>query len=225
MEAKRSQLAHAELRAKIMRKAIPPGYRPMVHLLFPSLFGLTMGVVALALLRDLRLSELWTIPITFVVALGFEWRTHKDILHRRLPLLSELYERHERMHHVVYTADDMEMRSRDEMALVLMPWFAVVLVTLLLFPVAFFTAWLVSRNSGLLAFCTGVAFFVSYEWLHCSYHLPASHPIARLWVIRQLSALHRCHHDPPNMKRWNFNVTIPLFDLLHRSLKRSNPSA
>jgi hypothetical protein len=203
-----------------MRKAIPPGYSPTRHLLVPSLIGLGVAAIALGFIRDLRLVELWTVPITYVGGLGLEWRAHKDLLHRRTPPFGELYERHERSHHAVFTADDMAMRTPDECALVLMPWFAIVLVTALLLPIAGLAGWLVSRNTGLLVLCTGVAFFVSYEWLHLAYHLPADHPVSRLWLVRRLGMLHRSHHHPPNMKRWNFNVTIPLFDVLHGSLKR-----
>lgn len=215
----RSQTAREQLRTELMGEAIPPGYRPIVHLLCPSLIGLGVAVVALLLLKNLHLAQLWTVPITYALGLGFEWRVHKDLLHKRVPGLALLYDRHERSHHIVFTADDMAMRSRREMALVLMPWFAIVLVTLVLAPVALLVGWLVSRNCGLLVLATGVAFFVSYEWLHLAYHLPASHPISRLWLVRRLGTFHRIHHDPPNMRRWNFNVTVPLFDVLHRSLK------
>lgn len=203
-----------------MQKAIPPSYRPVAHLLVPSLIGLGVAAVALLLLKDVRLAELWAVPITYALGLGLEWRAHKDLLHRRVPGFQLLYDRHERSHHIVFTADDMAMRSRREMALVLMPWFAIVGVTLLLAPIALLTGWLASRNSGLLVVATGVVFFLSYEWLHLAYHLPSDHPVSRLWLVQRLGNLHRTHHDPQNMKRWNFNITVPLFDVLHRSLKR-----
>ena len=209
---------HERQRAAILAR-LPGWYSPVAHLALPSAFGLACLIFAAAHIHALRLVELWTIPITLLAAFGFEWRVHKDLLHKRMPGLELLYDRHERSHHIVFTADDMAMRSRREMALVLMPWFAIVLVTLVLAPVALLVGWLVSRNCGLLVLATGVAFFVSYEWLHLAYHLPAGHPISRLWLVRRLGTFHRIHHDPPNMRRWNFNVTVPLFDVLHRSLK------
>ncbi|MBK7399278.1 MAG: hypothetical protein IPJ34_24170 [Myxococcales bacterium] len=36
--------------------------------------------------------------------------------------------------------------------------------------------------------------------------------------MRFLREHHRRHHHPRLMQRWNFNVTIPLFDWLHRSV-------
>jgi hypothetical protein len=193
--------------------------------LCPSLIGVGVAALAVALCRDLRPAELLTVPITYALGLGLEWRAHKDILHRRWPLpgFSMLYDRHEKMHHVVYPAEDMAMRGIRERALVLMPWFAIVLVTGILLPLALLTGYLTSRNRGLLVLATGALFFVSYELLHLAYHLPPEHPVARLGLIRRLRTLHRTHHHPPNMKRWNFNVTIPLFDVIHRTLKKDSP--
>lgn len=207
-------------RAELVKKGVPAGYRPWLHLLLPSLVALVTLVAAITAIHELRAVELWTIPITYVAALGFEWRAHKDILHRRLPILSELYERHERTHHVIYTADEMAMRSQQEWMLVLMPWFAIVLIIALLLPVVALVTWLSNRNCAMLSLCTSVLFFLQYEWMHLSYHLPADHKVARLWLIRVCGALHTSHHDPRNMKRWNFNVTIPLFDWLHGTLNR-----
>jgi hypothetical protein len=218
-EARRNEPWEAR-REALIKKGVPAGYRPWLHLLVPSLVALVTLGVALSQLHDLRAVELWTIPITYIAALGFEWRAHKDILHRRLPLLSELYERHERTHHVIYTAADMSMRSQKEWMLVLMPWFAIVLIIALLLPVVALVSWVSNRSCAALSLCTSVLFFLQYEWMHLAYHLPPDHPVAKWAPIRVLGALHKSHHDPRNMKRWNFNVTIPLFDLLHGTLNR-----
>jgi hypothetical protein len=197
---------------------IPRRYSPAFHLLVPSVLGLGVLATAIALLEALRPIELLTVPITLVAGFGFEWRAHKDMLHRRLPLLGELYERHELQHHVIYTYDDMELRSARELRLILMPAYAIVLVFAGTLPLAFGVAALINRNTALLFTATSMVFFLAYEWLHMAYHLPAQSPAYRLPLLRRLRELHRRHHDPRLMKRWNFNVTIPLFDLLHGTL-------
>ena len=75
----------------------------------------------------------------------------------------------------------------------------------------------VSRDAALLGLATAMAYFVSYEWLHLAYHLPSSSRVFRLPWLARLREHHRRHHDPRLMKRWNFNVTVPVFDLLHRT--------
>ena len=66
---------------------------------------------------------------------------------------------------------------------------------------------------GLVVFAVSfVSTYVSYEWLHFSYHLPHEHPVARNPIIRRLARHHAVHHDPRIMQRWNMNVTVPLMD-------------
>jgi hypothetical protein len=209
-----------ERRAQIVAH-MPARYSPTLHLAIPTMIGLSVFVTAIVRLQtnSLKLIELLTIPITLLAAFGFEWRAHKDILHRRLPLLGLLYERHELFHHVIYTDRDMAMRSKREWWFVLMPPYAVVLVFLtLVLPFAIVIETYVNRNVAMLVSATSMVFFLSYEWLHLAYHLPKDHPIARLGIIAKLREHHRRHHEPRLMKRWNFNVTIPVFDLLHGTI-------
>jgi hypothetical protein len=208
--------ARAERRAAIASR-IPRGYRPTAHLMAPTSLGLLVLVGSLALVRDLAPLELLAMPATLLFAFGFEWWVHRSVLHRRAPLLGLLYERHEREHHLVFTADDMALRDRRELWLVLMPAYSVALVFAALLPLALAVDHLTSRNAALLSQATAMAFFVSYEWLHLAYHLPEDSALFRLpWLLR-LREHHRRHHDPRLMKRWNFNVTVPVFDVLHRT--------
>lgn len=204
-------------RAQIVAR-LPTRYSPTIHLAIPAAIGLAVLVVAFVRLQTnvLRPIELLSIPITLFASFGFEWRAHKDILHRRLPLLGLLYVRHELYHHVIFTDRDMAVKSRREWWFVLMPAYAVVLVFLtLVLPIAIVIELYVSTNVAMLVTMTSMVFFLSYEWLHLAYHLPLDHPIARLGIIAKLREHHRRHHEPRLMKQWNFNVTVPLFDWLY----------
>lgn len=206
-----------ERRAQIVAQ-MPSRYSPTLHLAIPAAIGLGVFVLAIVRLQTnlLRLEELLAIPVTLFAAFGFEWRAHKDILHRRMPLLGVLYERHELNHHVIFTDRDMAMRDARERWFVLMPPYAIVLVFLtLVVPIAYVLERYISTNVAMLVTATSMVFFLSYEWLHLAYHLPPDHPIGRLGVIAKLREHHRRHHEPRLMKRWNFNVTVPLFDWLH----------
>ena len=77
---------------------------------------------------------------------------------------------------------------------------------------------LLSRSCGLLFVATSLLFFLMYEWLHLAYHIPADTWLGRNPLIAKLRARHQLHHDPRLMKRWNFNITVPLFDWLHGTL-------
>jgi hypothetical protein len=208
---------HERRRAEIVA-TIPSRYSPALHLAIPSILGLSVMLAAALRIRELSFIELLAVPITYVSALALEWRAHKSILHGRIWPLDVLYVRHELHHHVIYTGDDMAMRNKREMRLILMPAYAIVLAFSLVVPLAAVAWLLVSRNVAMLIVVTSMLFFLSYEWLHLSYHLPPDSRIGRLSFVARLRELHRRHHDPRLMKRWNFNVTIPLFDVIHRSL-------
>jgi hypothetical protein len=208
---------HERQRAAIVG-VIPPRYSPVVHFLFPAVLGLAAMVGALVRLHSARPVELLTLPITLILAFGFEWRVHQVVLHRRMPLVGTLYERHELQHHVVYVYDDLQMRSAREAWLIMMPPYAVVLVFLLDLPLALAAGALLGANVGCLFLATSMLFFLSYEWLHLAYHLPEESAIGRARIIARLREHHRRHHDPRLMKRWNFNVTLPLFDWVHRTV-------
>ena len=59
-----------------------------------------------------------------------------------------------------------------------------------------------------------MAYVLSYEALHLAYHLPERSLVGRLRVIRILRQHHRTHHRLALSQCWNFNVTLPLWDVL-----------
>jgi hypothetical protein len=208
---------HEEHRSKIVAE-IPEWYRPAVHLAIPTVLGLGVAIAAGLFLKNVTWIDALALPITLFLGFGFEWRAHKDVLHQRRPGLNVIYERHELKHHVIYTDEDMAMRSPRELWLILMPAYAIVLVFVLVAPLAGLVAWLTSVNSAMFVLIASMWFFLSYEWLHMSYHLPETSFIGRSALIGKLRELHRRHHEPRLMKRWNFNVTIPVFDVIHRTI-------
>lgn len=207
---------HERHRAQITAR-IPPWYNHKIHLVTPTLLGTAVLIFACSRIHGLRPADLLAIPATLLLGFGFEWRVHKWVLHKRVPGLGVLYDRHELQHHVVYTYDDMAMRSPRELWLILMPSYAVVLVALINAPLTFIVAKLFSTNVGFVYLATSMIFFLGYEWLHLSYHLPKTSFIGKSPIIARLRELHRRHHDPRLMKQWNFNVTFPLFDWIYRT--------
>lgn len=227
MSARRTQLDPAEreaLRARLVG-AIPGWYRPGLHL--ASTLGTGLALLALAAVGLTRVvpglvpRDLLVVPLVVVVANAFEWWAHKHLLHRRRRgPLAVLYDRHTPEHHMVYVDGDMVMRSFREARLVLIPAVGVVGAVLASLPVGALLAELVSPAAGLLGVTTAGLYMVTYEATHLAYHLPADHPIGRLRVVARLREHHALHHDPGRMQRANFNVTLPLFDLLLGTLER-----
>ena len=84
---------HERQRGEIVAE-IPRWYSPGVHLAVPAALGLAATLGAIVRVHGLRPIELLAVPITLLLAFALERRTHKSILHRRMPLLSTLYVRH-----------------------------------------------------------------------------------------------------------------------------------
>jgi len=204
------------MRAEVLSRA-PSWYNPWVHLAIPSLFGLTVIAVSIALLESVHWAELLTVPITYLATNVNEWFIHRDLLHHRNPLAKVLYDRHTPEHHMIYVTDDMAMRDRREFRLVLIPAYGLFLLFGTLLPISAALWFLLGRNVALLYTATVMGYAVSYEWLHLSYHLPADSRVGRSSLIRKLRHHHAVHHHPQLMQRWNFNVTIPIGDWIRGS--------
>jgi hypothetical protein len=209
-----------ELRARLVGE-IPRWYNPWLHLAFPSLVGLSVIVASLLLLRGLRPLELLAVPLTFLLLNAGEWRIHRDMLHRRTPPLTVLYDRHTPQHHMIFVTDDMSIRSTREFYLVLIPAYGIVAAGFGALPIPA-ALWLGFglRNPALLFMAVTMAYVVAYEWLHLAYHAPADSFVGRLAMIRRLRRHHAVHHAPELMQKWNFNVTIPLWDWVRRTTYR-----
>lgn len=197
--------------------SIPRWYNAWAHLGLTTAVGVVVWVVGIMRLVNVSLREWLTIPIVLIMANAFEWRAHRDLLHRRRKPLQVLYDRHTPMHHMVYTYDDMAIRSSRELRLVLMPAVGVAAIVASTAPMAFAVSYVFGANSGWLMLMTSAFYVIAYEWSHMSYHLPPESFIGRMRVVRVLREHHRRHHHPALMQRWNFNVTIPLWDYVKRT--------
>lgn len=204
--------------------SIPNNYNYYFHLIFPSSIVLVLIVLSSYFLfsSGVQWLTLLAIPITLFCLFGFEWLAHRYILHKPQPGLKELYQKHEPMHHALYSADRMFLESWHELYLILMPPYAILLVVLLISPVFILIGLILSWPAAGMMLITSLLFFLLYEWTHLLYHLPYSWKITQLPWFKKLGQLHRYHHDPQNMRKYNFNVTIPIFDIILKTYRRGS---
>jgi hypothetical protein len=198
--------------------AIPRWYSPALHLAGTTGVGLATLVVSIAALHHVRAIELLAIPATLLLSNAVEWRSHRSVLHRRVWPVRVLYERHTPVHHTIYQYDSMAMGSSREFRLVLIPAAGVAAVVAISAPIAFAIARLFTPNTGWIALATSGVYVVAYELTHLAYHMPEQSLIGRLPLVQVLREHHRRHHHPALMQKWNFNVTVPLFDWIHGTL-------
>jgi hypothetical protein len=191
---------------------IPWWYHPYGHLAATTGIGLAVLVLSATHIFEVRATDLIVVPLVVLLANYFEWRVHRYVLHRRFWPFEVIYDRHTPMHHMVYVEDDMALRDKKEFRLILIPAAGVLGIVLAAAPVAFAIAKLWSSGAGWLFLLTASLFMVSYEVLHLCYHAPKDSFIGRRALIAKLRTHHARHHDPRLMQRYNFNVTVPLFD-------------
>ncbi len=208
-----TQSAREEMRRDLLSR-IPRWYSPWLHLAIPAVTGVAIVGLALGRLADVQAWQLAFVPVFLVFGNAVEWHAHRDLLHRRTWPLEVLYVRHTPQHHALYVSDDMFIRDWRELRFVLLPAYAVVALVAATSPITA-AFWLAGqRNLAALWVASVVAYVLTYEWFHLAYHLPADGFVGRLAVTRWLRRHHQRHHHPPLMQRWNFNVTLPLWDLV-----------
>lgn len=202
-------------RAKIVG-TVPSYYNHYVHLIVPTLLVLAVLTCSVFLMGHFSFV---TAAVTLFALFGFEWFVHKNVLHKPHFGLKSIYMQHT-LHHIIFTNTDMSIRSGKELNLVLMPAYAVVLVFLILTPLVALLWWTMSVSVAMSMLFTAMLFFISYEWLHLAYHLPEGHWLIRSRLMKYLKKQHQTHHDIRLMTKWNFNVTVPVFDWILSTYKK-----
>ena len=198
--------------------AIPRGYHPALYFGISNLVAGIAIVAAFTQLDEVRAWEWLIVPAAFLVANWVEYRVHKGPMHHLRRPWHILFQRHTKQHHVYFDDTHMSARVNREYYWVFFPWWAVGLVVITAALFALPLALMGSRNSALLFFATGIGYYLTYEWLHFSYHLHPQSTIGGLRLVQRLRGLHTTHHQPALMTRHNFNITFPICDWLFRTL-------
>ena len=177
----------------------------------PTVSGLLIAALALWRIEGLTAWQLLVVPFFFAFGNAVEWHVHRGLLHRRVRWLEVFYTRHTPQHHAVFVAADMAIREPRELRLILLPAYALITIVVLTSPATVALAWIGQPNVAALWVATVASYVLSYEWLHLAFHLPegAHRPEPR---IARLRRHHELHHATNLMHRWNFNVTLPLWD-------------
>jgi hypothetical protein len=208
-----------EARAAFRERYIAPGYSGPLHLATTITVSLSVSLLCIVMLENVRLLEWLTVPLTFVYANISEYLGHRGPMHHRKRSLSAVFQRHSVEHHAFFTDEAATFDSTQDYKAVLFP------PVLLLFfigcfalPVGAILYFLVSSNVAFLFVLTSVLYFLNYELLHFAYHSDPKSWIRHLPFIQGLRRHHIHHHNRHLMTRYNFNITYPLCDCLFGTL-------
>ena len=204
-------------RRRLIRK-VPAWYSPWAHLSATVGIGIVTLCLAAPRLHGPTSLDFITIPVALVFSNVVEWLVHKHLMHHRRRPFTVLFDRHTPEHHRVYRYENMAIEDPRELRFVLIPALGVLGIVLLAVPAALVAGLVANDNVGWLFLMTSAVYVVGYELSHLAYHLPERSLVYRLPLLRALREHHARHHHPELMQKSNFNVTIPLGDLLFGTL-------
>jgi hypothetical protein len=202
---------------------ISKSYNGNLHLLFTISWCLGFALLSIYFLdfENFKRIELLTIPITFFYANMLEYFGHKGPLHHKKKGLGLVYQRHTLQHHRFFMNNQMQCDSKNDYKIILFP--PVLLMFFLCcfaLPTGIIIYFIATKNCALLFVSTALLYFLNYELLHLSYHLPKDHFIHKIPLFKFLSSLHTIHHHAEYMQTNNFNITYPIFDKICGTYKK-----
>ena len=197
-------------------------YSGPVHAL--TSFGIMVAVVLFCLsqLNNPNFIELSVFPVVLIVGNLFIYIFHRWVLHvPRGGILKTGYQNHTLYHHVYYTYDMIEFQRVSEIMYVLFPIRVVIAILFFIgLPLALIVAFISTANAGWLAMAGATAYFFIYELVHGMCHMPLSSRIFKLPITKWIARHHRIHHRPEICGDVNFDIIVPSFDYVFRTVKR-----
>lgn len=205
---------------------IPATFSPKAQIARTATLAVSLLAVSLWVARDASPRSWLLLPAFWLFANFFEWTVHRFPMHRPLqPRI--MYRNHAQIHHGAFTDEDMPIENARELWLIMMPWYTIVMLLVGASPVAVLAALLGGLPLAGIFYVGALSYFMFYETLHALYHLPPA-TLAR-WgigghgIFARLRAHHARHHAMRRMAHVNFNVTIPLADVVLGTREKAPP--
>jgi len=207
---------------------IPAGFVPARQIATTAVLAAVLLAGAVMVATPAPTVAWLLIPAFWVFANFFEWTVHRFPMHRRL-IPRMMYRNHAGIHHGAFTDESMEMVEPRELSLVMMPWYTILLLLVAASPVAIGAALLGGLPLAGIFYIGALTYFLFYETVHALYHVPAARlarfGIGPAGVFARMRAHHARHHAPRRMAHVNFNVTVPLADIVFRTRERASADA
>jgi hypothetical protein len=205
------------------RQGIAASYRGWVHMLSVLLVGFGVIIYALSQLLAVSFSEWLIFPLTLLVVNFAEYYAHRWLGHRKTKYGKLFYSRHTGDHHSFFLEHSMNYETIRDWRVVLFPVYLIFAFLFgLILPVGYLLSEAISMNAAYLFAAAGISGYLFYEVMHFSYHIPRGHWAEKVFLLIPgwvaLRHLHVLHHKRDNMGKANFNITLPIFDLVFGTL-------
>lgn len=210
--------AMAKFRANY-RHDIKASYNGWLHMLSVLAVGLAVIIFSFSQLASVSVFEILVFPVTLLVVNFAEYYAHRWLGHRKTRYGKLFYSRHTGDHHSFFLEHAMDYQGIRDWRVVLFPVYLIFAFLFgLILPGAYVLTEFVSLNAAYLYAAGGISGYLFYEIMHFSYHIPRGHWAEKIFLVipgwKALRHLHVLHHKREKMGEANFNITLPIFDLL-----------
>jgi hypothetical protein len=210
--------AMAKFRANY-RHDIKASYNGWLHMLSVLAVGLAVIIFSFSQLASVSVFEILVFPMTLLVVNFAEYYAHRWLGHRKTRYGKLFYSRHTGDHHSFFLEHAMDYQGIRDWRVVLFPVYLIFAFLFgLILPGAYVLTEFVSLNAAYLYAAGGISGYLLYEVMHFSYHIPRGHWAEKIFLVipgwKALRHLHVLHHKREKMGEANFNITLPVFDLL-----------
>ena len=210
--------AMAKFRANY-RHDIKASYNGWLHMLSVLAVGLAVIIFSFSQLASVSVFEILVFPMTLLVVNFAEYYAHRWLGHRKTRYGKLFYSRHTGDHHSFFLEHAMDYQGIRDWRVVLFPVYLIFAFLFgLILPGAYVLTEFVSLNAAYLYAAGGISGYLFYEIMHFSYHIPRGHWAEKIFLVipgwKALRHLHVLHHKREKMGEANFNITLPIFDLL-----------
>jgi len=206
------------------RAAVSPRYSGWLHMFSVALTAAVVIAAALYTISAATLAEWLCLPLSMLLVNWGEYVAHRWLGHRKTRIGRLFYKRHTGDHHSFFVENAMPYESTRDWRVVLFPaWLIWVFLLFLITPGVLLLNALWSVNAAAFYAAGAIGGYLFYEVMHFCYHLPAGSFMERTPVLKQLQHLHRLHHRRDLMAASNFNITLPIFDVLLGTLYWESP--
>jgi sterol desaturase/sphingolipid hydroxylase (fatty acid hydroxylase superfamily) len=201
-----------------LRKQAGKNYSPIRHMCFNGLISLLPIIIFITLLwnQEILLLSLLAIPCGIILGNLIEYLVHRYPMHQRLwSKNSRMYKRHAGQHHRAFNHQFMTIDNLYDLSHITLPTKYVAIFSVIsTLCVLLISIFLLGSFGYILGIVLSLYFFIE-EILHASFHTQW------MWqaenILRPLAEHHRKHHETSKMRKWNFNILFPLFDIIFKT--------
>ena len=198
------------------RVELPRYYSGIIHVIFAATVLVSATLYHGLQIQEISMGVCIAIPIIFLFGNWIEYVLHRFPLHHLRPGFKEIFKIHTKQHHQYFTDKAMGFETHKDFHLVFFPYWSPILFVVATSALGHFAlAPIFSPEIGHLFAAMAPLNLFLYEILHFCYHLDEKNPLTKIPFIRTLRQHHIVHHNPGLMKKYNFNLTMPIFDWIY----------